>query len=259
MHPLTWTTLFIVTVLTQQALPKSDSANHKGNIDVIEASGRPANGRLDDEQVRGSGSHNPDDEDGDAVEGSGRYTPPSTPPAVVKEVKLTTTTTTERPKVEIHPDDMDEDEDDEDDDDDDEEYEDDTQGQEVDNGPSPVVPVPIATQTPVYVTTSTSTTTERPTTTSTRRPYVQQNPTVEDAKTEFPFGFRFDMLQPGILAAISGGVVIGILLAILVVMYIVYRIRKKDSGSYPVDEPRQPPHYSYAYQKAPTATKEFYA
>jgi hypothetical protein len=36
-------------------------------------------------------------------------------------------------------------------------------------------------------------------------------------------------------------------------------MRKKDEGSYSLDEPHQnhPPHYSYAYQKAPT--KEFYA
>uniref|UniRef100_A0A914RYN6 Syndecan/Neurexin domain-containing protein n=1 Tax=Parascaris equorum TaxID=6256 RepID=A0A914RYN6_PAREQ len=29
-------------------------------------------------------------------------------------------------------------------------------------------------------------------------------------------------------------------------------MRKKDEGSYALDEPKQPPHYSYAYQKAPT-------
>ncbi|EJW87383.1 hypothetical protein WUBG_01704 [Wuchereria bancrofti] len=32
---------------------------------------------------------------------------------------------------------------------------------------------------------------------------------------------------------------------------------EKDEGSYALDEPKQPPQYSYAYQKAPT--KEFYA
>ncbi|VDM12994.1 unnamed protein product [Wuchereria bancrofti] len=45
--------------------------------------------------------------------------------------------------------------------------------------------------------------------------------------------------------------------AILLVMFVVYRMRKKDEGSYALDEPKQPPQYSYAYQKAPT--KEFYA
>ncbi|KAF0760799.1 syndecan-like, partial [Aphis craccivora] len=36
--------------------------------------------------------------------------------------------------------------------------------------------------------------------------------------------------QPGILAAVIGGAVVGLLCAILVVMFIVYRMRKKDEG-----------------------------
>jgi len=59
------------------------------------------------------------------------------------------------------------------------------------------------------------------------------------------------------ISAISGGSVIAILLTILLVMFVVYRLRKKDEGSYSLDEPRHPPNYSYAYQKAPT--REFYA
>lgn len=42
--------------------------------------------------------------------------------------------------------------------------------------------------------------------------------------------------QPGILAAIVGGALVGLLCAILVVMFIVYRMRKKDEGSYALDE-----------------------
>lgn len=42
--------------------------------------------------------------------------------------------------------------------------------------------------------------------------------------------------QPGILAAIIGGALVGLLCAILVVMFIVYRMRKKDEGSYALDE-----------------------
>jgi tetrahydromethanopterin S-methyltransferase subunit F len=69
---------------------------------------------------------------------------------------------------------------------------------------------------------------------------------------------RDPFLRPGILAAVIGGAVVGLLAAILLVMFIVYRMRKKDEGSYALDEPKQPPpHYAYAYQKAPT--KEFYA
>lgn len=53
-----------------------------------------------------------------------------------------------------------------------------------------------------------------------------------------------------------GGAVVGLLCAILLVMLIVYRMRKKDEGSYPVDEPKRSltgNTYSKNYNK------EFYA
>lgn len=53
-----------------------------------------------------------------------------------------------------------------------------------------------------------------------------------------------------------GGAVVGLLCAILLVMFIVYRMRKKDEGSYTLDEPkRSPPVNPYARR----AGKEFYA
>ena len=57
------------------------------------------------------------------------------------------------------------------------------------------------------------------------------------------------------VAAIIGGAVVVLLCAILFVMFIVYRMRKKDEGSYALDEPKKMPNYSY--QRAPD--KEFYA
>lgn len=102
----------------------------------------------------------------------------------------------------------------------------------------------------------------RPATTRTT-PKIQQLPpstartppsTLFEEGRHAPFDVIF---RPGILAAVIGGIVVGILAAILLVMFVVYRMRKKDEGSYALDEPKQPPHYSYAYQKAPT--KEFYA
>lgn len=61
--------------------------------------------------------------------------------------------------------------------------------------------------------------------------------------------------QPGILAAFIGGAVVGLLCAILLVMFVVYRMRKKDEGSYPLDEPKRLPlTSSYA-----TTDKEIYA
>ncbi|VDP17860.1 unnamed protein product [Soboliphyme baturini] len=59
------------------------------------------------------------------------------------------------------------------------------------------------------------------------------------------------------ILAVIGGAVVGLLAAILLVMFVVYRMRKKDEGSYALDESKCPPSYPYAYQKAPT--REFYA
>ncbi|XP_041868463.1 syndecan-2 [Melanotaenia boesemani] len=57
-----------------------------------------------------------------------------------------------------------------------------------------------------------------------------------------------------VLAAVIAGCVIGFLFAIFFILLLVYRMRKKDEGSYDLGE-RKPS--SAAYQKAPT--KEFYA
>ncbi|CAG9855413.1 unnamed protein product [Phyllotreta striolata] len=63
--------------------------------------------------------------------------------------------------------------------------------------------------------------------------------------------------KPDILAAVIGGAVVGLLCAILVVMFIVYRMRKKDEGSYALGEPKQSPN-SNSYSRT-TTNKEFYA
>lgn len=56
------------------------------------------------------------------------------------------------------------------------------------------------------------------------------------------------------LSAVIAGGVIGFLFAIFLILLLVYRMRKKDEGSYDLGE-RKPS--GAAYQKAPT--KEFYA
>lgn len=64
------------------------------------------------------------------------------------------------------------------------------------------------------------------------------------------------LTQPGILAGIIGAAVVLLLCFVLLIMFVVYRMRKKDEGSYPLDEPRRgPPNYSYV--RAPD--KEYYA
>lgn len=71
----------------------------------------------------------------------------------------------------------------------------------------------------------------------------------EDRPTSF-------FAQPGILAAVIGGAVVGLLCAILVVMFIVYRMRKKDEGSYALEEPKRSPTAN-SYSK--NSNREFYA
>ncbi|TRY72202.1 hypothetical protein TCAL_03162 [Tigriopus californicus] len=62
--------------------------------------------------------------------------------------------------------------------------------------------------------------------------------------------------QPGTLAAVVGGAVVGLLCAILCVMFVVYRMRKKDEGSYALDEPQRSATIT-TYAKNPN--REFYA
>lgn len=75
-----------------------------------------------------------------------------------------------------------------------------------------------------------------------------QDPPYEDKTASF-------FAQPGILIAIIGGAVVGLLCAILVVMFIVYRMRKKDEGSYVLEEPKRVPA---SYAKS-TNNREFFA
>ena len=58
------------------------------------------------------------------------------------------------------------------------------------------------------------------------------------------------------ISAVIGGAVVGLLCAILCVMFVVYRMRKKDEGSYALDEPKRSPTVN-SYSKPPS--REFYA
>lgn len=81
------------------------------------------------------------------------------------------------------------------------------------------------------------TTTKAPTTTtqaSQRDPSISSRPKNNSRSTSF-------FAQPGTLAAVIGGAVVGLLCAILCVMFVVYRMRKKDEGSYALDEPKRSP------------------
>jgi len=85
------------------------------------------------------------------------------------------------------------------------------------------------------------------------RPDADRGPEVHRTPGSRPVSF---FAQPGILAAVIGGAVVGLLCAILLVMFIVYRMRKKDEGSYALDEPKRS-HNVNSYSKPPS--REFYA
>ena len=55
---------------------------------------------------------------------------------------------------------------------------------------------------------------------------------------------------PGII----GGAIVGLLILILLVMFVVYRMRKKDEGSYALDKQKKPP--AHPYKRCP---QEYYA
>ncbi|KAG5271871.1 hypothetical protein AALO_G00185060 [Alosa alosa] len=77
---------------------------------------------------------------------------------------------------------------------------------------------------------------------------VERNEDLHDVRSENLFQ------RTEVLAAVIAGGVIGFLFALFLILLLVYRMRKKDEGSYDLGE-RKPP--ISAYQKAPT--KEFYA
>jgi hypothetical protein len=78
------------------------------------------------------------------------------------------------------------------------------------------------------------------------------------------------LTHPAVLASIIIGGVLTILFIILLIMFVIYRMRKKDEGSYILDDPKsmmvspdnfqhQPQSSSIVYMKAPTSDHEFYA
>lgn len=63
--------------------------------------------------------------------------------------------------------------------------------------------------------------------------------------------------RPGLLAGIIGGTTLGLVVLILFVMFVVYRMRKKDEGSYALDEPKNTPSAVGGFKKS--RDREFFA
>ncbi|KAJ8288187.1 hypothetical protein COCON_G00008460 [Conger conger] len=108
--------------------------------------------------------------------------------------------------------------------------------------------IPARTETPLLLTEEPSST-EVEVTRTTSSPQV-----VVDEDKPFRVHSENILQRTEVLAAVIAGGVIGFLFAIFLILLLVYRMRKKDEGSYDLGE-RKP--ISSAYQKAPT--KEFYA
>lgn len=91
--------------------------------------------------------------------------------------------------------------------------------------------------------------------TSTLRDHHRTSPAASDeVKTHPVFELRaFVRSEPLLLAGVIGGAVLLLLLIILILMFVVYRMRKKDEGSYSLDEPR----HSFSYTRA--KDQEFFA
>ncbi|KAJ8415745.1 hypothetical protein AAFF_G00403020 [Aldrovandia affinis] len=107
--------------------------------------------------------------------------------------------------------------------------------------------IPARTEAPLLLTEEPSSTDEITSTTSAPQVVVEE---------DMPFRVHSENLlqRTEVLAAVIAGGVIGLLFAIFLILLLVYRMRKKDEGSYDLGE-RKPT--SSAYQKAPS--KEFYA
>lgn len=90
--------------------------------------------------------------------------------------------------------------------------------------------------------------------------HIDQKILREKSLKNFLYENRSKIFISIVFPAVIGGAVVGLLCAILVVMFIVYRMRKKDEGSYALDEPRRSPA-AQAFPKpgAPHHNREFYA
>jgi hypothetical protein len=66
--------------------------------------------------------------------------------------------------------------------------------------------------------------------------------------------FMASIENPLILAGLIGGAVLALLCIVLLVMFMIYRMRKKDEGSYALDEPRHSTDIRYT-----RAQQEYFA
>lgn len=266
------------TAVVSTTIPSKDLKNSTSEEHVEGSANMP--GKLADIEVNGSG-YPTDDEDGDDVHGSGKppsqpvvpktttaksdtkHTSPSNVVVTAKPTTISTTTASFKPPVQPKPKPAandkeikveDDDDDDEDEDEDEDEDDEDFADENVHNDDD-FFTTSTTTHRPVVAVT---TTTPRSHVAQSTNPPRQQPPLVTSTISSGPFSPFHETMTNGFYAAIAGGVLVAVITAILLVLFVVFRIRKKDEGSYALDEPKQArPYATYAYTKA--STKEFYA
>uniref|UniRef100_A0A5K3FG61 4.1m domain-containing protein n=1 Tax=Mesocestoides corti TaxID=53468 RepID=A0A5K3FG61_MESCO len=89
-----------------------------------------------------------------------------------------------------------------------------------------------------------------------KRP-ISVRQTAHDLAVQNSWRHREVLNQPGVIAGIVGSTVAALLLLILLILFCIYRLRKKDEGSYSLEEPKKSPAASNSYMHAPC--REFYA
>lgn len=89
--------------------------------------------------------------------------------------------------------------------------------------------------------------------------YANPDITFEEPRETKPLEKNNTIDYPDILAGVIGGVVICLLCATLIVMFIVYRMKKKDEGSYILGRAERKNSRSVIYTKAVPRDQEFYA
>lgn len=84
---------------------------------------------------------------------------------------------------------------------------------------------------------------------------MEEDDEASDVAVQRPAFFSFLLKDPLIFAGIVGGAVLALLCFVLLVMFAIYQMRKKDEGSYALDEPKK--SFGFAYTRA--SDKEFFA
>jgi hypothetical protein len=89
--------------------------------------------------------------------------------------------------------------------------------------------------------------------------FIEPDVSVEEHASKSLEEKNYASAHPAVLAVIIGSIIASLVCAVLVVMFIVYRMKKKDEGSYILGGAERRNSRSVIYTKAPGKEQEFYA